>query len=120
VELSSKHCIPCEGKIPAMADEDEDKYVKEIKDWELNREGIHKLRKEFNFKDFKEAMAFVNQVADIAEYEGHHPDIYIYYNKVVLELYTHAVKGLFQNDFIMASKFNDLMKKQSPPAKKKK
>jgi 4a-hydroxytetrahydrobiopterin dehydratase len=89
---------------------DEDKNMKKIKDWILDREGTHKINKQFEFKDFKETMVFVNKVADIAEAEGHHPDIYIYYNKVKLELYTHAVKGLFLNDFIVAAKIDALEK----------
>lgn len=116
MELSSQHCVPCEGKIPAMSEDNEDTYIQQIKGWELLREGTHKIRKEFKFEDFKEAMAFVNKIAAIAESEGHHPDIYIYYNKVVLELFTHAVKGLFQNDFIMASKIDDILKQ--PTSKK--
>jgi len=116
VSLTSLHCIPCEGKIPAMADDEEDSYIQQIQGWELLREGMHKIRKEFKFENFTKAMAFVNQVALIAEAEGHHPDIYIYFNKVVLELFTHAVKGLFQNDFILASKIDEILNK---PASKK-
>ena len=63
-----------------------------------------KIRHEFKFKDFKEAMAFINKVAEIAESEGHHPDIHIFYNKVTIELWTHFIGGLHENDFIVASK----------------
>ncbi len=65
-----------------------------------------KITKEFKFKDFKESMAFVNKVAEIAESEGHHPDLYVFYNLVRLELTTHAAKGLSENDFILATKIN--------------
>ena len=68
----------------------------------------HKLKKKFSFKNFKEAMDFVNAIAEIAEQECHHPDIYIVYNKVDIELYTHAVNGLSESDFIMAAKIDDL------------
>lgn len=74
----------------------------------LIRDGTHKIRKQFKFKDFKKAMEFVNEVADLAESEGHHPDIKIVYNKVQLDLFTHAVGGLSENDFIMASKINKI------------
>jgi 4a-hydroxytetrahydrobiopterin dehydratase len=111
--LMEKHCVPCEGNIPAMAAADEDVFIKQVKDWQLIREGIHKIRKEFTFKDFKAAVEFVNKAAIIAEAEGHHPDIYIYFNKVVLELFTHAVKGLFENDFIMAAKMDDILSKKA-------
>jgi len=108
MNLTSKHCVPCEGGIPPMPNEDEDRYIKEVPSWTLDREGIHKIRKTFKFKDFKEAMKFVNEVARIAEEEGHHPNIHIYYNRVEFELYTHAIKGLFENDFIMAAKIDQI------------
>ena len=66
------------------------------------------IGREFEFKDFKEAMIFVNNVADLAETEGHHPDITIHWNKVKLDLWTHSVDGLTENDFIVASKINKL------------
>ncbi|MBN2151377.1 MAG: 4a-hydroxytetrahydrobiopterin dehydratase [Candidatus Lokiarchaeota archaeon] len=109
--LTEKHCVPCEGRIPAMSEADEDNYIAQVKGWQLLREGTHKIQKEFKFKDFKGSMGFVNKVAAIAEEEGHHPDIYIYYNKVVLELYTHAVRGLFENDFIIAAKVDAILAK---------
>ena len=67
-----------------------------------------KIRREFKFKDFKQAMAFVNQVAELVEEQGHHPDISIYYSKVVIELWTHKINGLFLNDFILAAKIDQL------------
>jgi 4a-hydroxytetrahydrobiopterin dehydratase len=106
VELSEKHCVPCEGGVPPMTNEDEDRYIKEVPSWTLDREGIHKIKKSFKFKDFKEAMKFVNEVARLAEEEGHHPNIHIYYNRVEFELYTRAIGGLFENDFIMAAKID--------------
>jgi 4a-hydroxytetrahydrobiopterin dehydratase len=75
--------------------------------WVLDAEG-KKISRDFVFKDFKEAMVFVNKVADIAEKEGHHPDIAIWWNKVKLELSTHAIGGLSTNDFIVAAKVNAL------------
>lgn len=108
-ELSKKKCVPCEGKIPAMTLEEENKYIKEVPEWNLIKEGIHRIIREFKFKDFKESMKFVNSVAKIAEKEGHHPDIYIFYNKVRIELHTHAVNGLFMNDFILASKIDKIV-----------
>ncbi len=106
MELLKKKCVPCEGGTPPMTDEDEDKYMPQVPDWTLNRGATHKLEREFKFKNFKAALAFVNKVGAIAENEGHHPDIHIYYSKVVLELYTHAVGGLSENDFILAAKIN--------------
>jgi len=108
--LTKKHCVPCEGGTPPFSREQEDAYSKEVPSWSFDRESIHKIRKRFSFKNFKEAMVFANKVAEIAEEEGHHPDICISYNKVDFTLFTHAVGGLSENDFIMAVKINDLMK----------
>lgn len=108
-DLAKKHCVPCEGGMPPLSDDKEDKLLKEVSEWELLRkETPHKLRRKFKFKDFKEAMVFVNKVADIAESEDHHPDITINYSRVTLELSTHAVGGLSENDFILAAKINQL------------
>ena len=110
MELAKKHCVPCEGGIPPLSEGREEELLKEIRGWELVREGTHKLRKEFTFKDFKEAMDFVNRVAEIAEQEGHHPNICIFYNKVKLELWTHAIGGLHENDFVLAAKIEETLK----------
>ena|SRR3989338_4403295 len=109
MDLTQKHCIPCESGDPPIADEKEDDLKVQVPQWLLLRDGEHKLRRQFKFKDFKEAIAFVNKVADIAESEGHHPDIYIFYNKVQLDLFTHAVGGLSENDFIMAAKIDTVV-----------
>ncbi|MBI4079355.1 MAG: 4a-hydroxytetrahydrobiopterin dehydratase [Candidatus Levybacteria bacterium] len=77
-------------------------------DWMLVRDGTHKLTRQFKFKNFKEAISFINKLANLAEREQHHPDIKIVYNRVQLELFTHAVGGLSENDFIMAVKINKL------------
>ena len=110
MDLTEKHCVPCKGGIPALSGRDEDIYIKEVPSWTLIRDGIHKIRRLFKFKNFKGSIGFVNKVAEIAEEEGHHPDIYISYNKVQLELYTHAVDGLLENDFIMAAKLDKIDK----------
>src|SRR5438874_2518959 len=108
MDLTTKHCIPCESGDPPLPQEKEDELHRQTPDWLLLRDSEHKLRRQFKFKDFKEAMQFVNKVAAIAEEEGHHPDIYIFYNKVQIDLFTHAVGGLSENDFIMASKIDSL------------
>ena len=107
VELKNKKCVPCEGGVPPLTPGEIEKYQKELKtSWEVVEN--KKIKKEFVFKNFKQAMAFVNEVADLAEFEGHHPDIYIFWNKVTLELSTHAIKGLSENDFIMAAKIDSV------------
>ena len=88
-------------------------YLSQLKGWEfldnpLTGSGQVKITKEFKFEDFVKAMEFVNKIAAIAEQEGHHPDIAIYYNKVEITFWTHFVKGLSENDFIMAAKIDNL------------
>lgn len=90
-----------------MKKEEVAKYLTLLKTpWEVE-DGV-KIERKFKFKDFVEAIVFVNKVADIAEEQGHHPDIEISYNKVEIELTTHAIKGLSTNDFIMASKIEQI------------
>ncbi len=107
-ELTSRKCVPCEGGAKPMTGEQENRFHLEIPVWKLHREGAHKLTRNFKFKDFKAAMAFVNKVAELAEAEGHHPDIAISWNNVNVTLYTHAMGGLSENDFIVAAKIDKL------------
>lgn len=105
--LKNQKCVPCEGGTPPLTKEEAEKLLAQVSNqWQL---GGDKISADFKFKNFKESMAFVNKVADIAEQEDHHPDIYIYYSKVKLELTTHAISGLSINDFIMASKIDALL-----------
>ncbi len=106
--LLEQHCVPCEGGIPPMMRDEALKLAAEVNHWIL-AEDAKSISREFLFKDFKEAMAFLNRVADLAESEGHHPDIHCWWNKVKLELSTHAVGGLSNNDFILAAKINKLL-----------
>lgn len=107
MDLTKKHCVPCEGGIPPMSKEEAEKYLKEVKGWQLVG---NKIEKDLKFRNFKQAMEFVNKVAELAEEEGHHPDILIYsWNKVKLMTYTHAIGGLSENDFILAAKIDELL-----------
>lgn len=105
-DLTVKKCVPCESGSPPFSEEKENELIQEVHGWILIRDGVHKIRRQFKLKNFKEAIRFINKVAEIAEEEGHHPDIYIFYNKVQLDLFTHAVGGLSENDFIMAAKID--------------
>ena len=107
--LAAGHCVPCEAGTPPMESDRARELLAQVPGWELADD---KLTRQFRFKDFKAAMAFVNRVADIAEGEGHHPDFYISWNRVRLELTTHAIKGLSDNDFVMAAKINE----EAPPS----
>ena len=102
--LAGKKCVPCEGGTPPLADNKIQEYLKEVEGWEFENEKL--IKKTFKFKTFRESIDFVNRVAGLAEQENHHPDIIIRFRKVTLELTTHAIKGLSENDFIMASKID--------------
>jgi 4a-hydroxytetrahydrobiopterin dehydratase len=105
-DLKTKKCIPCEGGLDAMTREEFSKYLGQVKDWSVI-DNDTKIEREFTFKDFKEALAFVNAAGEIAEAEGHHPNIYIHsWNKVKMTVYTHAINGLSENDFILAAKID--------------
>lgn len=109
MDLTSKKCVPCEGGMPPLNHADVEKYMTQVREWRL--EDDKKIMRDFAFKDFKKAMEFINMVADIAEEEGHHPDILLYsWNKVRITLWTHAIDGLSENDFILAAKINELIK----------
>lgn len=103
-DLLKKKCVPCEKKgIKPFTHAEAEDYLAQTSGWTLDEKGIT-ISKEYKFQDFIGAINFVNTVADIAEMEGHHPDIHIFYNKVKLDLWTHAVGGLSENDFIIAAK----------------
>lgn len=108
MNLHNKKCIPCEGGTPPLSAKQIVSYQSQLKTpWTLDEEK-KRIKREFQFKNFKESMAFVNKIADIAGQENHHPSIKIFYNRVILELTTHAIGGLSENDFIMASKIEGL------------
>ena len=107
MNLAQKNCQSCDGDIHPLNKNEIAEYLKELKnEWE-NVEG-KKIRNKFTFTDFKTAMVFVNKVADLSEAQNHHPNIKIFYDKVVIELTTHSIGGLSENDFIMASKIEQL------------
>lgn len=115
-DLLKKKCVPCEKKDtkPMSLGEASD-MMSEIPHWNIVLENDPdsdkanigaRISREYKFKDFIGAVNFVERVADVAEMEGHHPDIHIFYNKVVLELYTHSINGLTENDYIVAAKID--------------
>lgn len=109
-DLTKIHCVPCEGGIPPLTKEEAKKYLEQTAQWEILDEKPMKIQKKFVFKDFNEAIKFVNKVAELANSEDHHPDIFLHnYKKVDITLYTHAIGGLSENDFIMAAKINQLL-----------
>lgn len=111
MDLRNKHCVPCEKGGKPLEKTRIDELMKDIKAWNLIDTDTLKIEKTIAFVDFKSALGFVNEVGDLAEFEGHHPDINLHtWNKVTISLYTHAVKGLSENDFIMAAKIDQLLK----------
>lgn len=115
LSLTQKKCVACEGGTPTLTMAEVGKYKAPLKQpWEVvmdenHKDAAKKIKREFKFKDFKEAMTFINKIAAIAEEEQHHPDIYIFYNRTQIELWTHAIGGLSENDFIMAAKIEQLL-----------
>jgi 4a-hydroxytetrahydrobiopterin dehydratase len=108
-ELLSLKCVPCQGGIPPMKQKGVQEMLRVVPEWTKAEDEYDKIERTFKFKNFKKAIEFVNDVADVAEEEGHHPDIFISWNKVTLTLWTHAIKGLHENDFILAAKIDDLL-----------
>lgn len=107
MNLTQKKCVPCESWTPPLTKEQFTPLLKQLKlDWEVVEN--KKIKHQFKFKDFSKALEFVSKVGQLAEAEGHHPNIHIYYTKVVIDLTTHNIKGLSENDFIMAAKVEDL------------
>lgn len=107
MKLQQKHCIPCKGGTP-LNEEEEDAYLQQIGEWHIDRHLEHKITRSFTFGSYPETIAFVNKIAEVAETEGHHPDLYIGYGKIKVELYTHAMLGLSENDFILAAKIDTI------------
>ncbi|HTG44053.1 MAG TPA: 4a-hydroxytetrahydrobiopterin dehydratase [Verrucomicrobiae bacterium] len=103
-DLAETKCEPCDNATAALSAEEAGRLEQELgKNWRVVDN--HHLEKNFDFKDFREALAFTNKVGEIAESIGHHPDIYLTWGKVRLNIFTHKVNGLTQNDFILAAKF---------------
>ena len=102
-DLARKHCQPCEGGVPALDDKQTKDFLSQVTGWEAREKKLHKS---FTFRDFKEAMGFLVQVAFVAESEGHHPDFAVQWNRVDFTIWTHAIGGLSENDFIIAAKLD--------------
>lgn len=107
MDLSAKKCIPCEGGVPALDANEVSDYKKLISDnWKVIEN--NKLSREFYFVSYRHTIDFINEVADIAEKEGHHPVLHIYFGRALVELWTHSISGLSENDFILAAKIDKL------------
>lgn len=109
-ELRKKKCLPCEGGVPPLSEQEVKTYLNELKNWTLAPDG-KSIRSEYQMKNFMEAVKLMDQVAIIAEAEDHHPDFHLTgYRKLMIELSTHAIGGLSENDLILAAKIDQIPK----------
>lgn len=105
-DLASKKCVPCSGNTPRMTADEVRDHHPQVPDWEVILN--HHLRRVFGFDDFAGALRFVNRIAEVAEEEGHHPNISFTWGRVEVEIWTHKIDGLAEADFILAAKIDQL------------
>jgi 4a-hydroxytetrahydrobiopterin dehydratase len=105
-DLASKTCVPCRGGVPPLEGEELEALSRQVPKWEVVEE--HHLKREFRFGNFREALAFVNRVGELAEEQGHHPDIAFGWGRVEVTIFTHKIDGLTESDFILAAKVDRL------------
>jgi 4a-hydroxytetrahydrobiopterin dehydratase len=109
MNLSDRTCVPCRGGVPPMERAAAEGLLEQLNDgWQLQENGHMLLEKTYRFKDFAEALAFVNRIGALAEEQGHHPDLFLAWGRVRLEIWTHKIKGLTESDFIFAAKCDRL------------
>ena len=106
-KLSQRKCVPCEGGVPPLGRAEVEKLAAAVPEWKVE-EG-KRLRRKLEFDDFVTLMDFVNDMATMAEEQGHHPDFSVSYDKLEVKLTTHAIKGLSENDFILAARIDELL-----------
>lgn len=109
MSLTKEACVPCRGGVPTLTEAETAKLLPEVPGWSVQvRDGIPRIEKAFVFDDFVGAMDFARRVGDVAEIEGHHPDLHVSWGRVVVETWTHKIKGLHKNDFVLAAKVEDV------------
>ena len=109
-DLAKKKCIPCEGGIPSFDLNEIHKYLKKVDGWDVKSDNNESyfLIKEFKFNDFLESQSFINKVGNLAEKEGHHPDIWFGWGYAKIKIFTHAINGLHESDFVLAAKIDKI------------
>ncbi|MDT4895171.1 MAG: 4a-hydroxytetrahydrobiopterin dehydratase [Acidobacteriota bacterium] len=103
-DLASRDCVPCRGGVPPLRGAEIQNLLRELDGWDVIEE--HHLRKIFEFKNFREALLFVNRVGELAEEQGHHPDISFGWGRAEITIWTHKIDGLTESDFILAAKID--------------
>ncbi len=103
-QLAEKQCVPCRGGIPPLTAEEISPLLEQISNWEVVEN--HHIQKTFKSENFRSALDFVNRVGEIAEEQGHHPDLYLAWGKVEVKIWTHKINGLNESDFILAAKID--------------
>lgn len=107
-DLASKSCVPCKGGVPPLTEDEYTEYLEDLDaDWQVVDD--HHLRKHYDFPDFEQALAFVNRVGEVAEQEGHHPNISFTWGEVELTIWTHKIDGLTMSDFVLAAKADKVL-----------
>ncbi len=104
--LAQKSCVPCTGGVPPVKGEELARLSAEVADWSVI-DGHH-LEREFGFSNFQQALDFTNAIGEVAENEGHHPDIFLTWGKVGVKIWTHKIDGLTESDFVLAAKIDSL------------
>ena len=109
--LHEKDCKPCRGGVPPFDISEIHKYLKKVDGWDVkkNKEEYYFLEKNFKFKNFLESKKFINEVGNIAEKQGHHPDIIFGWGYAKIQIFTHKIKGLVESDFILAAKIDKIL-----------
>jgi 4a-hydroxytetrahydrobiopterin dehydratase len=105
-DLAERQCIPCRGGVPALEGEDLRTLATQVSDWQVMDE--HHLQKSYRFSDFRATLDFVNRIGELAEAQGHHPDICFGWGKAEISIWTHKINGLTESDFILAAKIDKL------------
>ena len=107
--LTRAHCVPCRGGVPPLSPDEIRELSPQVPGWRVvERDGVSRLEREFTFPDFRTAMAFAVRVGELADAEDHHPDLHVAWGRVRVETWTHKIRGLHRNDFVLAAKIDEL------------
>lgn len=105
-ELAERQCVPCRGGVPPLQDLEIEKLLSQLAGWQVIN--LHHLQKTYRFKDFRQSLEFVNRIGELAETQGHHPDICFGWGKAEVTIWTHKIDGLTESDFVLAAKIDKL------------